>query len=107
MRTLVREEKSDCIRVKSGIPQGSVQEPIMFLVYINDMPEGMNCYMSLLANNAKLIRKVKNEDCEELERDLDRSYRWGMEFSAIKCHIMEIGASKIRPKKHIGWVERR
>ncbi len=48
----------------------------MFVVYINDMTEGINSYMSLFADDAKLLRRVKTEkDCDELESDLDRVYR--------------------------------
>ncbi len=76
----------------------------MFAVYITDMTEGVNSYMSLFADDAKLLRRVKTEgDCDELEGDLDRVYRWsqtwGMEFNSSKCHIMEIGKSKNRPRK--------
>ncbi len=45
----------------------------MFVVYINDMIEWINSYMSLFADDAKLLRRVKTEeDCDELESDLDR-----------------------------------
>jgi len=62
----------------------------MFLVYINDIVEGVNSYTSLFADNAKLLRKVENkDDCELLQRDLDKisewSQRWEMEFNAKKC----------------------
>ncbi len=98
------EETSNWRGVKCGVPQGSVLAPIIFVVYINDMTEGINSYMSLLEDDARLLRRVKNEeDCHELKRDLDRMYMWsqtwGMEFSSSKCHVMEIGKSKNRPRK--------
>ena len=40
----------------SGVPEESVLAPIMFLVYVNDMIEGVSSYISLFANYMKLIR---------------------------------------------------
>ena len=45
----------------------------MSAVYINDMVDGVSSYVSLFANDAKLLRQVNSEnDCEALQRDLDR-----------------------------------
>ena len=47
----------------------------MFLLYVNDMPIGINSYMNMFADDAKIMRKVKNlEDCNILQEDLDRIY---------------------------------
>ena len=53
MRTVIKEEKSEWREVKSGVPQGSVLAPIMFLAYVNDMTEGVSSYISLFADDAK------------------------------------------------------
>ena len=51
--------------VKSEVPQGSVLASIMFLVNVNDMTEGVNSYISMFADDAKLLRKIRNhKDCE-------------------------------------------
>ena len=44
--------------MKNGVPQGSVLASIMFLIYINDMTEGVSSYISLFADDAKLLRKI-------------------------------------------------
>ncbi len=102
MSTVIRDNKSSWCEVTSGVPQGSVLAPIMFQVYINDMTVGLNSYINMFADDAKLMKVIKNqEDCEELQRDIDRIYewskRWKLEFNIKKCHVMEMGRSKRRP----------
>ena len=66
MRTVVKDEKSDLRKVTRGLPQGSVLASIMFLVYVNDIIERVSNYISLFADDAKLIKKIKDHnDCEE------------------------------------------
>ena len=60
MRTVVKDEKSEWMEVKSGVPQGSVLAVIMFLIYVNDMTEGINSYISLFGDDQKLIIKIRN-----------------------------------------------
>ena len=88
----------------SGVPQGSVLGPIMFLIYINDMPMEVNSYMNMFADDAKIMRRIRNvEDCNMLQEDLSRIYNWSikgqMEFNINKSHIMRMGKSKYRPYK--------
>ncbi len=72
MITTIIDKKSSWGFVKSGVPQGSVLAPIMFAVDVSDMTEGVESYMSLFADDAKIMRRVKNEeDCNLLQRDLD------------------------------------
>ena len=102
MRTVIRDNYLSWSGVTSGVPQGSVLAPIMFQIYINDMQEGLNSYINLFADDAKLLRVIKSHaDCMELQRDIDKihewSKRWKLEFNAKKCHVMEIGKSKTRP----------
>ena len=56
MRTVVKDEKSEQWEVKSGVPQGSVLAPIVFLVYVNDMTERVSSYISLFADDEKCTR---------------------------------------------------
>ena len=70
--------------------------------YVNGMTEGVSSYISLFADDAKLLRKKGNhKDCKELQNDIKIIYEWSktweMEFNANKCHVLEIGKSAMRP----------
>ncbi len=54
------------------MPQGSVLAPIMFLIFVNDMPQGINSYISLFPDDAKLQKRIqREEDCKVLQKDLN------------------------------------
>ena len=77
MRTTIKGKYSGWKEVTSGVPQGAVLAPIMFLVYINDMGEGITSYMNMFADDAKIMRKIVDEQsCRELQSDLDLIKQW-------------------------------
>ena len=85
MRTVIRNSSSSWLKVTSGVPQGSVLGPIMFGIYVNDLVDGIDSHINLFAEDAELMRAVKDlSDCLKLQEDLDRigkwSERWKMEF---------------------------
>ena len=87
---------SEWRRVWSGVPQGSVLGPTLFLVYINDLLSGLNSEGKLFADDVKLYRKVMcPEDRENLQDDLCKlaewSDKWMLEFNKEKCKVMHIG----------------
>ncbi len=105
MRTTIRDKKSSWGFVKSRVPHGSVLAPIMFAVCVSDMKEGVESYMSLFADDTKIMRRVKNEeDCNLLQRGLDMiwecSEMWGIKFNTKKCSVIELGKSGTRVKGH-------
>ena len=61
-RVVINGTKSEWRKVTSGIPQGSVLGPILFLIFINDMPEVLNCCIKLFADDAKLYSPIKEEN---------------------------------------------
>ena len=50
-------QASDSVPVLSGVPQGSVMGPILFLIFINDLPDNIKPFVSLFADNCVLYRK--------------------------------------------------
>ena len=65
MRTVIKDQKLEWCIVKSGVPQGSVLAPVMLFVYVIDMTEGVNSYMSIFADDAKLLSRIKNTEGSE------------------------------------------
>ena len=80
----------------SGVPQGSVLGPLLFLIFINDIDEGIINRLLKFADDAKLMGKVSNvQMIQSMRNDLDLlfdwSNKWGMEFNVKKCKVMHIG----------------
>ena len=103
----IRGHYSDWIGVMSGVPQGSVLGPLLFLVYINDIDEGILSKLSKFADDTKLCREVKNEqDAKFLQADLQKLYQWSedwqMLFNIDKCSIMHVGGKNREFKYEIG-----
>ena len=84
---------SDWIMVLSGIPQGSVLGPILFVVFINDMPaEVKNNICKLFADDCKLYGRIEVLDDDRLQRDLENLEKWSkiwqLPFNAKKCKVV-------------------
>ena len=95
-RVTVNGVSSKWSQVSSGVPQGSVLEPLLFLVFINDLPEAVNSNKEIFADDTKLYREVQcKPDAEELQNDLDKlliwSQNWQLPFNGKKCKVMHIG----------------
>ena len=89
-------EVSSWKSVLSGVPQGSVVGPILFLVYINDLEEGVIGKILKFADDTKLFTKTKEiGDNIFLQDDIDKlvkwSEKWQMLFNFGKCKCLHIG----------------
>ena len=74
---MVDGEVSNWKPVLSGVPQGSVLGPFLFVIYINDLEEGLTSKILKIADDTKCFRKIKgNEDKQQLQDDIDRLVKW-------------------------------
>lgn len=98
-RVGVAGEFSAWREVLSGVPQGSVLGPILFICYINSMPETVSSFLYMYADDTKVFRRVDVDGATtELQKDLDSlvewSEKWQLRFNADKCKVMHIGGSR-------------
>ena len=59
-RVLLNDQNSKWLQIKAGVPQGSVLVPLLFLVYIDDLPEGLNSNVKLFADDTSVFSVVRN-----------------------------------------------
>ena len=95
-RVLVNGTRSEWEAVSSGVPQGSVLGPVLFLIYINDLPKEVKNCIRLFADDTKLYRTVTTDlDCLSLQQDIDNieewASKWQLKFHPKKCKTMRIG----------------
>ena len=86
---------SDWKHITSGVPQGSILGPILFLIFVNDMPECVSSTAKLFADDTKLYREIlKPDDCQRLQDDLNTlsawSKTWLLRFNESKCVVLRI-----------------
>ena len=82
--------------VLSGVPQGSVLGPLLFLLYINDILDDLETSLLLFADDSKLFNHIRaQEDMDALQRDLSRLEAWSglwlLRFHPDKCHVLSFG----------------
>ena len=94
-RVVVDGEASEWTDVLSGVPQGTVLGPLLFLTFINDISDSTTSSIRLFADDCFMYRPINTmEDCEALQKDLDSLHSWTaawqMKFNADKCHVMRV-----------------
>ena len=98
-KVVVNGEFSTSAPVTSGVPQGTVLGPLLFLCYINDLPNCVCSQVRLFADDCLLYRSVKTvSDAAILQTDLTAlehwASKWKMHFNPIKCYVMRYSRVK-------------
>ena len=88
-RVVLRNGASTWKRVTSGVRQGYILGPLLFLLYVNDIPDAVSSTAKMFADDTKLYHEIDNiGDCETLQQDLNSlsvwSKPWLLEFNAEK-----------------------
>ena len=92
----INDKSSTNINVTSGVPQGSVIGPTLFIYYINDMPEMVDCAIRIFADDTKAYSSVETEDKrKKLQENLDQLVKWTdqwlLHFNSTKCKVIHMG----------------
>jgi hypothetical protein len=95
-RVVVNGSLSSWASIFSGIPQGSVLGPILFVIFINDLPDVVNSSVKIFADDTKLFRPLSSSEDEViLQQDLDSlmawSQKWQLGFNRSKCEVLHLG----------------
>ena len=95
-RVVINGVSSEWTNVTSGVPQGSVLGPLLFIIYINDIDVGLVSKIAKFADDTKLgIDATDRDAVQELQSDLDKlgewSEKWQMPFNVGKCKVMHVG----------------
>ena len=99
-RVTINSNYSDWLPVRSGVPQGSVLGPLLFLLYVDDLPSVVSySTLKLFADDVALYREVTSPaDCLLLQKDLDSIYywtlKWQLRLNASKCLAFFISNKK-------------
>ena len=102
-KVMLDGQASGPVPVLSGVPQGSVLGQVLFLIFINDLPENIRSSVRLFADDCVLYRSIESPmDCQILQDDLKSLAQWEidwqMKFNVAKCHSMRVTPP---PDKHM------
>ena len=106
-RVFLRGHLSEQKDVLSGVPQGSVLGPLLFILFVNDLPDIVNGKVKMYADDTRLYDNQRNSG--SLQEDLDKLEKWSREwllrFNELKCEVMHFGKGNPEHTYKIGQTE--
>ena len=96
---IINGTQSQEANVSSGIPQGSVLGPMLFVIFINDLPANVKSNVKMFADDTKVfVRSDTETGPKDLQDDLDLLQKWSdtwlLKFHPQKCSVMKLGGQK-------------
>ena len=94
-RVILKNGVPQWLPVTSGVSQGSILGPILFLIYVNDLPDYVSNTAKIFADDTKAYSTIDSKDeCHILQKDLASwSRTWLLRFNASKCVVLRIRQS--------------
>ena len=111
-RVFLRGTCSSWSPVLSGVPQGTILGPVLFILYVNDISSGISSTVKLYADDTKVYREISDiaRDTSILQSDLfhlrNWSEVWQLNFNAKKCEIMQVTHNRDKSVPHYSLVPR-
>ena len=109
----INNSSSNVLSVSSGVPQGSVLGPTLFIYFINDLPTiTSNASMKIFADDTKVYKEIKDENnVEQLQNAIDSMFdwtqKWLLKFNKDKCKVLHLGKNNPKNKYFIGTGDQR
>ena len=102
-RVRVNNSYSEYTTVDSGIPQGSVLGPVLFTIYINDLPDVVESICKIFADDTKLYGRASNRDSiqKDLKALMEWSKLWLLSFNIPKCSVLHMGKNNPEHKYYM------
>ena len=99
-RVMVNGVQSGWTKVTSGIPQGSVLGPILFTIFINDLPISVNSHVKIFADDTKVYNTIDNAGIlqEDVEKLVSWSKEWLLPFNIDKCSVVHYGKNNVNSR---------
>ena len=109
-RVVLRGTCSSWSPVLSGVPQGTILGPVLFILYVNDISSGISSTVKLYADDTKVYREISDiaRDTSILQSDLfhlrNWSEVWQLNFNSKKCEIMRVTHNRDKSVPHYSLV---
>ena len=89
-------QASSYLPVSSGVPQGSILGPLLFIIYTNDLPCNISSNVYSFADDTKLLHQISSfNDTIALQADLFAVQEWKLCLNESKCHLMSFSLKTV------------